>query len=388
MKLFHHVSSDKKLSGIDLYSGAGGLSLGFEEAGFNILYAVEHDKHAAETYRRNREGKAVFVDTRDIKEISPRDIMTRLGIKKCQLDFIIGGPPCQGFSTSNMKTRSPDNPQNHHIYKFVEFVKEIKPKWFLMENVGGLDSFENGEVREELIRMFDAGGYKTKCMILNAVNFGVPQNRHRIFFVGSCTVNNMAFLDVVEKRKLKKPVTVNEAISDLPHLENGHSISEMSYNGGGNPHNRYQAMLRKRTNGKVLNNIVSSNNSLVLERYKHIKQGENIWVLKEKAPHLLHNYKDVDNCHQWIYLRLPSHKPSVTIINYRKNMLIHPEQNRGLSVREAARLQSFPDDYIFHGSIGFQQQQVANAVPPLMAKAVFKAIAVSIKSNEFEATNV
>lgn len=371
------AKNNQKSIGIELYAGAGGLSLGCEQAGFNIVYAVENDRYAAETYLENRQNRKIFVDTRDIREISPLDILKKIGLKKGELDFIIGGPPCQGFSTSNMRTRNMDNPQNCLVFKFVEFLKKLKPKWFLMENVGGLDNFENGKLKKLLINMFTRIGYTTECTILNAANFGVPQNRNRIFFVGSRICKPSGIIEAIKNKRAKNPVTVHEAISDLPHLENGHSISEMPYNGGGKPHNRYQAMLRKKTNGKVLNNIVSHNNALVLERYRHIKQGENILVLKEKVPHLITNYKNVNNCHHWIYLRLPSDKPAVTINNYRKNMLIHPEQDRGLSVREAARLQSFPDNYIFCGSIGFQQQQVANAVPPLMAKAVFKAIAAN-----------
>ena len=371
--------NNQKPIGIELYVGAGGLSLGCEQAGFNIIYAVENDRYAAETYIKNRQDKNIFVDTRDIREISPLYILKKLGLKRGELDFVIGGPPCQGFSISNMKTRNMDNPQNCLIFKFVEFLEKLKPKWFVMENVGGLDNFENGKLKEQLINMYHKIGYKIECTILNAANFGVPQSRNRIFFVGNRVGQSMESIKAIKNKKMKKNVTIHEAISDLPHLENGHSISEMPYNGGGKPRNRYQAMLRKRTNGKVFNNIVSHNNALVLERYKHISQGENILVLKEKAPHLITNYKNVDNCHHWIYLRLPPDKPSVTINNYRKNMLIHPEQDRGLSVREAARLQSFPDDYIFYGSIGFQQQQVANAVPPLMAKAVFKTIAAHMK---------
>lgn len=369
----------QKPIGIELYVGAGGLSLGCEQAGFDVIYAVENDRYAAETYMKNRQDKSVYVDTRDIRKISPLEILKKLGLKKGELGFVIGGPPCQGFSISNMRTRNMNNPQNCLVFKFVEFLEKLKPKWFLMENVGGLDNFENGKLKERLINRFRKIGYTTECAILNAANFGVPQNRNRIFFVGNRVGQSMKFIETIKSKKKKKIVTVHEAISDLPHLENGHNISQMHYNGGGKPHNRYQAMLRKKTNGKVLNNIVSHNSDLVLERYKYISQGKNILALKEKAPHLITNYKNVDNCHHWIYLRLPPHKPSVTINNYRKNMLIHPEQNRGLSVREAARLQSFPDDYVFYGSIGFQQQQVANAVPPLMAKAVFKAIGAHLQ---------
>ena len=360
--------------GIDLFTGAGGLSLGFEQAGFDIRYAVENDIYAAETYRNNRKNKDLIVDVKNILKISPRKILSKIGLRKGEVGIVIGGPPCQGFSISNMKTRNMDNPQNHLIFKFIDFVKGIKPKWFLMENVAGLDTFKSGLIKEQIIKKFRRLGYTTDCIILNAVNYGVPQSRKRIFFIGTRTGGLMDCLRKLKKVNIKIPVTVSDAISDLPHLKNGHNIDVMHYNGRKRRLSEYQIRMRKKTNGKVSNNLVSRNTELVLKRYNHIRQGENLLKLAKKKPSLVTNYKNVDNCHHWIYLRLPWNKPAVTINNYRKNMLIHPGENRGLSVREAARLQSFPDNYAFYGPIGFQQQQVANAVPPVMAKKIAKCI--------------
>ena len=360
--------------GIDLFTGAGGLSLGFEQASFDIRYAVDNDRYAAETYRKNRKNKNLIVDIQDIHEISPKDILSKIGLRKGEVDIIIGGPPCQGFSISNMKTRNMDNPQNHLIFKYIDFVKEIKPKWFLMENVAGLDTFESGLVKEQLLKKFKKLKYETECVILNAVDFGVPQNRKRIFFIGSRTGNLLDCLRKLKNFSGKSPVTVSDAISDLPHLKNGHNKIVMPYNGRRKRLSKYQIKMRSRMNGKVSNNLVSRNTELVLKRYNHIGQGENLLKLAKKMPSLVANYKNVANCHHWIYLRLSWNKPSVTLNNYRKNMLIHPGEDRGLSVREAARLQSFPDNYVFYGPIGYQQQQVANAVPPVMAKKIAKCI--------------
>ncbi len=143
--------------GIDLFAGAGGLSLGFEQAGFNIAYAIERDKWAAETYKLNRDG--VVVDTRDIAQISPLAVLKQLGIKRGELDIVIGGPPCQGFSASNKKTRNLQNPNNHIVYNFVDFVSQTEPKWFLMENVSGMNTFEEGRVRDDLLKLFEDLGY-------------------------------------------------------------------------------------------------------------------------------------------------------------------------------------------------------------------------------------
>ena len=277
-----------------------------------------------------------------------------------------------------MKTRNLDNPQNHLVFRFVNFVKDIAPKWFLMENVAGLDTFEYGSVRDQLSQLFNDMGYEAECLILNSVNFGVPQSRKRIYFIGNRIGKPMEFIKRLGSNKIDKAVTVYESISDLPRIINGNNVDVLPYKNEKYLSN-YQINMRNRTNGKVSNNLVSRNTKLVIDRFKHIRQGENLITLAKKAPHLVTNYKNTKNCHQWIYLRLPWNSPSVTLNNYRKNMLIHPTQNRGLSVREAARLQSFPDQYIFYGPLNSQQQQVANAVPPILGRTIAVAILNSLR---------
>jgi DNA (cytosine-5)-methyltransferase 1 len=161
-------------------------------------------------------------------------------------------------------------------------------------------------------------------------------------------------------------VSVRQAIDDLPVIENGNPIDMMPYSKN-TKLSDYQKIMRAKDNREVANNKVSRNGALALERYKLIPQGGN-W--KNLPIALMNNYKNLENCHRWIYYRLKWDEPSIVIGNFRKNMLIHPERHRGLSVREAARLQSFPDHYIFFGQLGSQQQQIANAVPPIMAQMV------------------
>jgi DNA (cytosine-5)-methyltransferase 1 len=199
---------------------------------------------------------------------------------------------------------------------------------------------------------------------LNAVEFGVPQRRYRLFIIGS--LHGLC----IEKPEPKdeKPVTVREAIVDLPDLPNGASHDLMPYKL--KPISEYARKMRGGLK-KCRNHIVTRNSPCIIKRYRHVPQGGN-WTNIPIS--LMENYADRHNCHTGIYYRLRNDQPSIVIGNYRKNMLIHPEQDRGLSVREAARLQSFPDWYEFKGSIGFQQQQVGNAVPPLLAKSVFDAI--------------
>jgi DNA (cytosine-5)-methyltransferase 1 len=372
------INEKRKLIAIDIFAGAGGLSLGFEKAGFDVIYAIEKDKYAAETYKKNRRNKRLVIEAKDINEISPREVLQKTRLRKGEVDVIIGGPPCQGFSASNKRTRNMDNPRNHLVFRFIEFVQDIKPKWFVMENVGGLDSFDDGNLKKQLIDMFASIGYSTESFIINAVDFGVPQNRNRIFFIGNNVGNSMDFVTAITTERINNTITVYDAISDLPSLENGHNISIMKYKDSEKKLSSYQKLLRKGMNGKVSNNLVSKSSELAIKRYVNIRQGENLIALAKRRPELASNYTNIANCHHWIYLRLSWERPSVTLNNFRKNMLIHPTEDRGLSVREAARLQSFPDRYVFYGPLGFQQQQVANAVPPLlslrMAELILKEI--------------
>lgn len=367
------IKDRRRPIGIDLFAGAGGLSLGFEEAGFNIVYALEKDRYAAETYKRNRDG-GIIVDTIDIVDIRPVEILKKLGLDKGDIDIVLGGPPCQGFSIANMRTRNKDNPSNQLIFWFWDFIRELMPKWFVMENVAGLQNFDDGKVKDEMVQLFKNSGYRTEAVVLNASYFGVPQRRKRLLLVGNRVGRSLGFLRELAQLRSSSLTSVREAIDDLPPLPCGNLIDPIPYVKDKADATEYQRLMRSRNGIEVYNNFVSMNNALVLQRYRYIKQGENLRALAIRKPKLLYNYKDLSKCHEWIYLRLYWDKPSVVISNYRKNMLIHPEQDRGLSVREAARLQSFPDHYIFCGSIGFQQQQVANAVPPLLGKSLATAI--------------
>lgn len=361
------LTQNEKPLAIDLYCGAGGLSKGLELAGFSVELAIDVDENSKKTYQNNH-NTTKFIKN-DIQNINGYQILKEVELAHGELDLLAGGPPCQGFSVSNTKTRNMLNPNNLLVFEFIRMVEEIKPKWILMENVEGLSNFENGFVREKIIQSFAKIGFSVRSIVLNGLKFGVPQKRQRIFFIGN---NNGCNLDFVDNLKGIYPNSLRDAISDLPTLENGNTIDEMKYKRG-RP-TKYQKLMRANSNGIVKNNRVTRNSELVIERYNHIEPGENWSDLLRKRPDLLSNYKDTKNCHSGIYKRLEWDKPSVAITNFRKSMLIHPEQNRGLSVREAARIQSFPDDYVFYGTLGSQQQQVANAVPPLLAKAVSEKI--------------
>lgn len=338
------------------------MAVGAKLAGVQVRVAVELDPHAADTYSYNHPETTVVQG--DIQHISNIRFRVNPGEKL----VLFGGPPCQGFSTSNQRTRTADNANNWLFKEFCKLIKALKPEFVVFENVRGITETEGGLFVEGVINAIEGLGYKTVSGLLNAAHFGVPQNRTRFF--------------VVARRNRRPPplplgcadnrVTVAEALEDLPALTNGASTSVLPYKDSAR--SPFANLMRKGLT-ECSGHLVTNNAPHILERYKHIPQGGN-W--EDIPPQLMENYTDASRCHTGIYRRLVPDQPSVVIGNFRKNMLIHPDEDRGLSVREAARLQSFPDDYIFRGSIGFQQQQVGNAVPPLLAKAVFDEILHSL----------
>lgn len=342
------------MQGIDLFSGAGGLSLGALWAGIDIKYAIESDQDAATTYKKNHQ-TCKMLNT-DIRNVYSKDL-------RINRPFILfGGPPCQGYSLSNQKTRTIDNPKNLLYKEFIRFVKELTPEWVLFENVQGIVTFNKGQVISDIENDFKKLGYKVQKKIMNACEYGVPQVRNRFILVA-----NRVDVDFCFPKPIPGTVTVADAIMDLPTLSNGELKEKVKYG------NHTGVYIQKIRNGAefATQNYVSKNKEYVLERYKYIKQGEN-W--KSIPAKLMQNYANLNNCHSGIYYRLKENEPSIIISNYRKNMLIHPTQDRGLSVREAARLQSFPDTFEFYGTLNKIQQQIGNAVPPLLAQAVFQRI--------------
>ncbi len=356
-----------QLIGIDLFSGAGGMSLGASLAGIDVQFAVENDPWACSTYRRNHPKTAVFEG--DIRKVATKTL--RSWVDQPDRIVLFGGPPCQGFSWSNAKTRNDSNANNWLFREFVRIAKILKPAWIVFENVQGFVDTEGGLFCESAERSIEGLGYNVWTKKLNAIDFGVPQDRTRFFLIGSMHQSDFRFPSKTGQR-----FTVDDAIRDLPPLSNGNSTCWMKY--GRKQPSIYAKRMRGRRQG-CCNNLVTQNADFVLERYSYVPQGGNWENIPEEK---MSNYADRSRCHTGIYHRLASSKPSIVIGNFRKNMLIHPLQDRGLSVREAARLQSFPDSYEFVGSIGFQQQQVGNAVPPLLAKSVFASV---LKAHKQEA---
>lgn len=343
--------------GIDLFAGAGGMSLGAKQANIDIIYAVESCPHAARSYGLNFPKTPLFLgDIRSVKQLPPKPY----GIPS----ILFGGPPCQGFSTSNQRTRTIHNSANWMFKEFIRLAKLWRPDWIVIENVKGILETAKGMFFSEILRTLEENDYKTSAAVLNAIDYGVPQNRSRTFIVGSYAGDSVSF----PKPSTKRQITVGEAISDLPRLSSGASIDILPYRSS--TPSKYASSLR-RGRKEVSGNLVTRNAKEVLDRYPYVSQGGN-W--QDIPASLFANYKDFTRCHTGIYRRLHPERPSVVIGNFRKNMLIHPKEDRGLSIREAARIQSVPDHYAFSGSIGFQQQQVGNMVPPPLARSVFREI--------------
>lgn len=341
--------------GVELFSGAGGMSIGAELSGVEIKMGIELDKYASETFAYNHSNATII--NNDIRNVESINIKTKLP------KILFGGPPCQGFSKSNKRTRHRENPKNWLFEEFARLSEQWKPDWIVLENVQGLVSTEGGIFLEQILERFKKIGYTLSYKVLNAKDYGVPQKRERLFIIGS--LHNIEYKFPEPEKKI---ITVKDALIDLPDLLNGNTKDVCSYKD--ETSSFYTQQLRNNLT-ECTNNLVSKNNDLVINRYKYIPQGGN-W--KDIPETLMKTYTDHTRCHSGIYHRLSEKEPSVVIGNYRKNMLIHPWQDRGLSVREAARLQSFPDSFIFKGFLGNQQQQVGNAVPPLLAKAIFKKL--------------
>ena len=337
---------------IDLFAGVGGLSLGFEQAGFETLVANEYDTSIAEAYIKNRESINMIVE--DITKLSiPETFKEYQG----KAEVVIGGPPCQGYSQKGQR-KTINDPRNFLFKYFVEVVKEVQPKYFVMENVPNLLTNEKGYFKNELENLFADLGYTINAQVLCAADYGVPQNRHRAFIIGKKGDSRVE----MPKRK-DKVTTIWEAISDLAYLNSGegNEISEYIKE----PESDYQRTLRKGSE-LLYNHIATHHSKTALERLAMIppKGGKEFLP----AEHL------TKSIYSGTWERMDADSISVTITTRfdtpSSGQFTHPFLDRAITVREAARIQSFPDTFVFYGTKSSQMKQVGNAVPPMLAKAV------------------
>ena len=362
---------------IDLFAGCGGLSTGFEQAGFNVVLAIEKDFGAAETYKFNHpETKFLIEDITKVKNISQ--------YINCKINGVIGGPPCQGFSLSG--DRDPKDPRNSLFMDFMRITKAVDADFFVMENVPGLLSMKtanNNKVIDVILKEMDDCGYNVDYHILNAAEFGVPQSRKRLFFIGIRKDIQYDKDFIVPKGFLfdDDQITIEQAIMDLPQILACEGEEEMDYLI--EPQNEYQKYCRNNS-FKVHNHIAMKHTKRLVSRFEQIKFGQSVSDVPDEfgqrkrgdASKLSGKKYSQNN------FRPYPDRPSPTIPASFQSNFVHPYLNRNYTAREGARLQSFPDTYIFKGNRTnmsweknlSQYQQIGNAVPPLLAKGIAETI--------------
>lgn len=391
-------SPSSTLVAADLFCGAGGLSLGFQEAGFHIAFANDINEEYANTYRLNHDGTTFFCES--IEDLKAADVFKQTGLGKAEIDLLIGGPPCQGFSI-NAPKRSLEDDRNHLFREYGRLVLEgLRPKVIVMENVPGMVSLDGGRFIRDIYALFQQAGYRMRHMILCAAHYGVPQERWRLFFIGTILKGveitfpepthfapvranftggrELTWLPYIQNgtrqpnlfgNVLKPFTTVKDAIGDLPVLAANEGAEEMDYDKP--PVTEYQRQMRAGS-AKVFNHIAGALSKQNLERAKHIPPGGS-WrdIPHELLPKGMKRARRSDHTRR--YGRIDPSGLSGTVLTKcdpHWGTFFHYDQDRALTVREAARIQSFPDRYRFYGSRVSQYEQVGNAVPPLLAKVL------------------
>lgn len=407
------ASTYRTLNVVELFAGAGGMGLGFLMADrgprYRVVFSGEVNPVYVESLRQNQqtltrlkpgqELTPVAVRPVDLRAPSEEDAIAEHALSMGGAHVVIGGPPCQGFSNANRNSWRSTNPHNVLVDVYLRYVERLRPHVFVLENVQGIHwtppragaTAEAASVLEHIQTRMVAAGYAVFVKLLDAVWYGVPQYRSRFFVLGINRDFGYSFDDFGEWGPFPRPthgpgtsrkyVTVADAIGDLPSIGNGHDVADMPYvepDGRALLANPFLAAMREgATEGRITDHVTSRHADYVIERYQAIPEGGN-WA---DIVDLLTNYADPRRTHSNIYRRLSWGEPSVTMGHYRKSMLVHPSQNRGLSLREAARVQSIPDWFRFAGQTGggpggimHKQQQLANAVSPLLTRAVAEYI--------------
>lgn len=377
---------------IDLFAGAGGFSLGAELSGGNVTHAVEIDAWACKTLGRNHSGTAVT--QRDITQIS--DTWIRRNIPK-HPNFIIGGPPCQGFSHAGPARKDPKDPRNSLFKEFIRFVRIADPETAIIENVPGLlraKTAAGKPVQEVIVSEFEKIGYTVSILLLDAHLYGVPQIRRRVFFVASQSLGLItaphptnASDEIATLYALPKTLTVRDAISDLPLVDVGDDAEAVRYSR--EPQNEFQRLMRRFAGSTVRNHQPMSHTSRLIARFRNILPGQSqSHVSIEHAPRMRLKGRTEPATYDQNNRRMYWDRPCHTIAASFYANFLHPELHRNFTPREGARIQTFPDHYVFEGKATVvsakllaregrdaerhlsQYNQIGNAVPPFLAQQV------------------
>lgn len=384
-KYFNHFCNkareqkDDNLSFIDLFCGSGGFSLGFLQEGFSAKYACDFEAACIDTYRFNHMDMSseniVCEDVRIIKD----DLIERF--KNTELDLIIGGPPCQGFSIANQQ-KIIDDPRNQLYKSFVEIVEALNSKFFVMENVKGMS-----KVADQVKEIFLNIGYSVEFQLLKAQDFGIPQNRERLIFIGNrMGIDNKLIFEAINKNKVKKQATLRQAIEDLKPLEASRLKNKTEIitaeNGGivissqSTTVNAYIQRINPTYTPSlvVFNHQARYNNDRDIEIFGRLNEGDD--SSDEKIADIM-PYKSRNHIFKDKYFKLIYDTKCKAITAHMKhdcNMYIHPTQARGLTPREGARVQSYPDDYVFQGAFTKTYMQIGNSVPPILGRIIAKEL--------------
>lgn len=352
------MTRSPQLNFIDIFSGAGGLSCGLEMAGHKCLLGIDSDKLAIETFLHNHRHAKSYCD--DIHNLDAKMLKELTDGK--EIHMVVGGPPCQGFST--VGRGNPKDARNNLFMQFLRIVETLNPQYLVIENVTGLLAKKNEKTLSNIFKKFHSIGYNIDVKVLSAQNYGVPEKRRRTIFIGSRVNKSIIFPkithDIFVKNKYIPPINIGDAFSDLKNKKNEYFNHDLA-----------QAKLKTKLDEK---------------RLKKIPEGKGIRYQRDELAYLTPSlYLDVDwenmrenRFRQTKYLRLDRSSTSPTIMTHRHNYF-HPTDNRYLTQREAAKLQSFPNDFYFCGTITSQWRQIGNAVPPLLGKAIGKAINLMVQ---------
>jgi len=355
---------------IDLFAGAGGLSYGFaKDEEFEIVAANEIEYDMAQTYKLNHPNIKIY--NCDIKDFGLENLQNDFGIKKGDIDLIIGGPPCQAYST--VGKRLLNDPRGQLFQEYYRVLKELEPTAFIFENVKGLLSMSRGELFKTIISLFESLGYRVYHKVLNSADYGVPQIRERVIIVGTKLNKLYSFPTPTHTNShnlfdsdLKPYLTLSEAIGDLPFIKSG----EESFEYASEPQNEFQRLMRIDAPKKLMDHNAPKNNEKLVKIMELLPDGGT----PQDLPEELRPKRGFKNT----YCRLWWNRPSTTITRNlstpSSSRCIHPKAPRALTTREGARIQCFPDNYIFYGSRSSKNLQIGNAVPTFLSIALKESI--------------
>jgi DNA (cytosine-5)-methyltransferase 1 len=370
---------------IDLFSGAGGFTEGFYEAGFNSLCAIDINKKSLLTYKHNFPNAQII--NQDICGVNPAEVRAKLGLQREELTALIGGPPCQGFSRNIPAGYRYLNEPRNQLYKaFLDFVEEFRPLNVVIENVPEILKAYNGTVRNEINDQLNFFGYKVVSASLNAAYHGIPQSRARAFFLASLD-RELTFPEATHfgdirsdfkanqknsqlpilELMLSPVVTVRDAIGDLPNLEAGQNYQEDTY--PSLPETNYQTLMRAKSK-RLFNHVARALSPVQMARARALKEGQDARDLPVELAPKKH--------YSGAYGRLSWSRPARTITKWvfhpGSGRFFHPSQDRTITIREAARLHSYPDTFHFLGTYTEMAAQIGESVPPLLAKIIASRI--------------